>query len=82
MSIMWWYRFAQARVGVQIESAGQQLVERLVEFFARFDQMSGLEILLAGIECGLAGGDQLIDVLREPEPSSRGCVSAGESTGS
>jgi len=38
---------AQARVRVEIVSAGQQRVERLVEFLAGLAQMAGLEILLA-----------------------------------
>src|SRR5579864_2111414 len=44
---------AQLRVGIEIESARQQLVERLIEFLARFYKMAGLEILLARVERGL-----------------------------
>ena len=43
VSIMWWYKVAQARVGVEVESAGEQLVERLVKLLARFSEMPGLE---------------------------------------
>ena len=56
---------AQARVGIEVESAGQQLVERLIELLARFAEMAGLKILLARVERGLA-------VCRKPLSAVRG----------
>ena len=55
-------QIAQARVRIQIEAAGQQLVERLVKLLARLAQMAGLEILLAGVKCRLALRRQLLRV--------------------
>ena len=64
---MWWYRAAQARVGIEIESAGQQLVERLIELLARLAEMPGLEILLARVKRGLALGRKLLRPVAGPE---------------
>ena len=45
---------AQGRVGIEVISAGKQLVERLVELLPGLAEMPGLEILLARVEGGLA----------------------------
>ena len=60
-------QIAQARVGIEIEPAGQQLVERLIKLLARFAKMAGLEILLAGVERRLALRRELFRPVREIE---------------
>ena len=55
---------AQARVGVEVISAGEQLVERFVKLLARLAEMAGLEILLARIERGLAVHGKLLRAFR------------------
>ena len=61
----------QARVAFQVESAGQQKVQRVVKFFPRFSQVAGLKIQFAGIKRGLALGRDPLRAIRFPAGSRR-----------
>jgi hypothetical protein len=55
---------AQTRVGVEVESARQQLVERFIELLARFSKVAGLKILFARVERRLAACGKLLRPVR------------------